>query len=79
VREELLIDNPETAKYVSELLLGINGQLDESVAKVEHGCSSDEFKTYRRCVGRLINSVFEGILEPIYVRHPKLKPPDLEM
>jgi hypothetical protein len=73
-----LIENVGTAKYVSDLLLGINGQLDESVAKVRDGCSPEEFTAYRRCVGRIINSIFEGILEPIYVKHPALKPPDLE-
>lgn len=41
--ERLLIENAETAKYISELLLQINGQLDESVAKVKDRCSPDEF------------------------------------
>jgi len=74
-----LIANAKTAEYVSKLLLDINGQLNESVATIEHDCSPDEFTAYRRCVGRLINSIFEDILEPIYVRHPTLKPPELEM
>lgn len=69
----------ETAKYVSDLLLNINGLLDESVAKVKGGCTPEEFTAYRRAVGGLINSIFEEILEPVYVKHPTLKPPDLEM
>jgi hypothetical protein len=74
-----LITNVKTAEYVSKLLLDINGQLNESVETVERGCTPDEFTAYRRCVGRLINSIFEDILEPIYVKHPTLKPPELEM
>ncbi len=69
----------ETAKYVSDLLLNINGLLDESVGKVRDGCTPEEFTIYRRTVGSLINSIFEEILEPIYVKHPALKPPNLEM
>jgi hypothetical protein len=72
-----MIKNPSTAKLVSDMLLQINGQLDESVAKVKSDCSADEFTAYRRCVGRLINSIFEDVLEPIYVLHPDLKPPGL--
>jgi len=71
--------NSGTAKYVSDLLLGINGQLNESLAKVKDGSSAEEFIAYRRSVARLINSIFEEILEPIYAKHPVLKPPDLEM
>ena len=74
-----MIGNVKTAEYVSKLLLDVNGQLNESVAVVESGCSADEFTAYRRCIGRLINSIFEDILEPIYIKHPTLKPPELEM
>lgn len=73
-----MIKDPNAAKLVSDLLLQINGELNESVAKVKNGCSPDEFTAYRRCVGRLINSIFEDVLEPIYVLHPGLKPPGLE-
>jgi hypothetical protein len=74
-----MIKDPITAKLVSDLLLQINGQLEESVAKVKTDCSPDESTAYRRRVGRLINSIFEDILEPIYILHPGLKPPGLGM
>ena len=73
-----MIENVETAEYVSKLLLNLNSQLNESVGRVERGSSPDEFTTYRRCVGRLINSIFEDILEPLYAKHPTLKPRELE-
>ena len=73
-----MIENSRTAKYVSDLLLNINGQLLESIGNVEKDCSPDEFIIYRRRVGTLVNSIFEQILEPIYERHPTLKPPGLE-
>ncbi len=73
-----MIENVETAEYVSRLLLNLNCQLNESVERVERASSPEEFTTYRRCVGRLINSIFEDILEPLYVKHPALKPSELE-
>ena len=74
-----MIENLETAKYVSELLLNINGQLNESIVKVKDHSPPNEFTAYRGCVGTLINSIFENILEPIYIKHPALKPPELEI
>jgi hypothetical protein len=71
-----LIENPETAKYVSQILLSINDQLDESIRTVEKGTSPAEFKAYKRGVGYILCEVFDKILEPLYLRHPSLKPPE---
>jgi hypothetical protein len=73
-----LIENVETAEYVSKLVVNLNSQLNEFVERVERGSSRNEFTTYRRCVGRLINSILEDILEPLYAKHPTLKPRELE-
>jgi hypothetical protein len=70
--------NEETAKYLSELLLDINGRLIESIHKVEEVCSVDESAIYKRRTGKLINAIFETLLEPIYSEHPALKPPELD-
>ena len=40
-----MIENVETAEYVSKLLLNLNSQLNESVERVERGSSPDEFTT----------------------------------
>ena len=74
-----VIENRETAEHLSELLLSVNGQLIGSLAMVEKTASPNEFIEYRRRVGTLVNGVFESLLEPIYAKHPELKPPDLEM
>ena len=74
-----MLNNIETAEYVSGLLLQINGLLSESVEKVQDTCAAEDFIVYRRRVGVLINSIFEQFLEPIYIRHPSLKPPELEL
>jgi hypothetical protein len=74
-----VFENTETAKYVSDLLLEINGRLSESIERVQETSAPDEFATYHRRVGTLVYSVFEQILVPIYIKHPELKPPNLEL
>ena len=74
-----MIDDLKTANYVSDLFLDVNGRLNESIAKVQGSCSPADFEDYKRRVGRLINSIFEDILEPIYRKHPDLKPSELEL
>jgi hypothetical protein len=73
-----VIEDPAVAKSVNGLLLEINGRLNESISNVEQNCSPAEFALYRRRVGKIIDAIFEVILEPIYSQHPTLKPPDLE-
>jgi hypothetical protein len=74
-----MLDNAETAKYVSDLFFEVNERLSESIERVEETCAPDEFLDYRRRVGTLVYEVYEKILVPIYIRHPKLKPPNLEL
>lgn len=73
-----MIENPEAAKSISQTLLNINGQLDESIRKIEAQVTPDEFKAYKRGVGYVLYEIFERLLEPLYERHPSLKPPNLE-
>jgi hypothetical protein len=77
-REQTLIEDPETAKYVSNLFLSINDQMDESIRAVENRVSTEEYKVYKRGIGYVMYEVFAKILEPLYKQHPSLKPPDWE-
>ena len=74
--EHTLIEDPETAKYVSNLFLSINDQMDESIRSVENRISAEEYKAYKRGIGYVMYEVFEKILEPLYKQHPSLKPPE---
>ena len=73
-----LIDDPETAKYVSQLLLGVNDQLEQFISLVEKGTAPTELIAYKRGLGHVIYEVFDKILQPLYLRHPSLKPPGLD-
>jgi len=74
-----LIEDPKTAKYVLELFLNINDQMDQSVVTVAKETSAEECKAYERGIGYVMCEVFEKIIVPICERHPSLKPPGLEL
>jgi hypothetical protein len=63
---------------VNELMLGTNDQFIASLEKVRPGCAADEYLNYKRAIGAVVYEVFERILEPLYLKHPELRPPELE-
>jgi hypothetical protein len=73
-----LFENPETAKFVLQVFLSINGQMDDSIRAVEKGTSPEEYKAFKRGVGWVTYEVFDKIIEPICKRHPSLRPPEME-
>jgi hypothetical protein len=73
-----LFENPETAKYVLQIFLSINDQMDDSIRAVEKQISPMEYKAFKRGVGHVMYEVFEQIVEPICKRHPALRPPEME-
>jgi hypothetical protein len=76
--EPTLFENAEIAKYVIQVFLSINDQMDDSIRAVEKQTSPEEFKAFKRGVGHVMYEVFERIVEPICKRHPALRPPEME-
>lgn len=76
--EHALVEDPETAKYVLQLFLGINDQMYESIITVEKKISAEEYNAYKRGIGHVIYEIFEKIIVPQCKRHPSLKPPEME-
>ena len=73
-----MIEDRETAKYVLQLFLDINNQMDKSIVAIENKVSPAEFKAYKNGVGYVMFEVFERIIVPICEEHPSLKPPEIE-
>ena len=73
-----MFENPETEKYVLQVFLSINGQMDDAIRAAENGTSPEEYKAFKRGVGHVMYEVFDKIIEPICKRHPSLKPPEME-
>ena len=72
-----MIENERIAKQISDLMLEYGAHLDESVLLVKNNCSEEELRAYRRAVGEIMGNMLTEIMNPLYERHPTLKPKGL--
>lgn len=63
-----------TAKQINELMVDLMARCDESVRSVMTTCSDDEYRRYRRAVGKIMGIAVLDILNPLYEQFPELKP-----
>jgi hypothetical protein len=77
--EVAMIENVDIAKKISDLMLEYGARLDQSVALVSDRCNAEELRAYRRAVGKILGEMLLEVMNPIYARHPILKPKDLYM
>jgi hypothetical protein len=73
-----VISDPAIANQISSMMLRVCEQLDESVLNAQGVLPDDEFRAYRRAVGAVMGEVLLTVLNPIFSKHPSLKPPGLE-
>jgi len=73
-----MIRDAAVAQQISEMMIEISGRLDRSITTVKDRCSSEEFETYRRAVGRIMGEMLLQVLNPLYAEHPSLKPPQMD-
>jgi hypothetical protein len=74
----VMIRDAAVARQISETMIEISGRLDRSITTVKERCSSEEFETYRRAIGRILGEMLLEVLNPLYAEHPALKPPQME-
>ena len=72
-----MIENKEIAKEIGKLMLEYGARLDASVALVRDHCTDDELRQYRKAVGKIMGEMLLEIMNPLYARHPDLKPKEL--
>lgn len=72
-----MIGNEQVAKQISELMLEYGAKLDASIALVMESCPEDEFKRYRLAAGKVLGEMLLEIMNPLYAKHPDLKPAGL--
>jgi hypothetical protein len=70
-----MISDPNTAKYVGELMLQFLLDMEKSLDVVKKSSASDESLMYVKAVGNVSFRVVNDVLEPLYAQHPELKPP----
>jgi hypothetical protein len=73
-----MIKNALIAQQVSDLMVDIQSRLNHSIVLVQQKCSPEEFKAYRLAVGRIMGEMLLEVVNPLYVQHPALKPPEME-
>lgn len=72
-----MIENERIARQISDLMLEYGARLDASVLLISNNCSPEELRIYRRAVGEIMGNMLTEIMNPLYERHPTLKPKDL--
>lgn len=72
-----MIEDESVAKQISDLMLEFAARLDGSVLLVKDCCSEEELNVYRRGVGEIMGNMLTEITNPLYKRHPTLKPKQL--
>jgi hypothetical protein len=70
-----MIENANVAKQIGELMQDCTARLDSSVALVRDECGEAELQIYRRAVGKVLGEILLEVLNPLYAKHPELKPP----
>jgi hypothetical protein len=70
-----VLANPETAKQVSDLMIGIYRQVEMSLDTVRETCSSEDFAAYHKALKNVMCGIVMDVLGPLYKDHPDLQPP----
>lgn len=73
-----MIENEEVARQISDLMIEFGRRLDASVALVRDRGTPEEFQAYRRAVGKVMADMLLEIMNPLYAKHPNLKPTGLK-
>jgi hypothetical protein len=72
-----MIEDRDVAAEISKLMLETGSKLDASVALVQQRCSQAEFAAYRSAIGNIMGDLLD-IMNPLYLKHPDLKPKELK-
>ncbi|PAJ78371.1 hypothetical protein [Burkholderia ubonensis] len=72
-----MIENKQTASVLNDMILKMGADLDQSLQMVKASCPESEFLNYREFVSSLLNTMLLDFMNPLYKRHPELKPPAL--
>lgn len=73
-----MFENEGVATIVCYRLNDVYRILEESIRDVNEGCRAEEAAAYRGVVSKLFAILVFEMMEPLYRKHTKLKPPDWE-
>jgi hypothetical protein len=67
----------DAARMIMEVVTRNVAQQDAALAQIQSLCTEDEFREYRRMIGRSMGAMFFEIISPIVAKYPELKPAQL--
>ena len=67
----------DVAERMSLVLIEQSAQLNALVRLIQSTSTTEEFRKYRRGVGKVMAEILLELLNPIYAEHPDLKPEGL--
>lgn len=73
-----MIDDKETALQVSEMLLKFGKEIDDAILHIKNSATDAEFRVFRQNMGCIMGEILLHGLNPLYQRHPELKPKDFQ-
>ncbi|WP_175688286.1 hypothetical protein [Burkholderia anthina] len=72
-----MISDKQIASVLNDMILQMGAELDRSLLTVKASCPDSEFVAYREFVSQVLATMLIDFMNPLYARHPDLKPPDL--
>lgn len=73
-----MISDRNLASEVSAVMLEYGARLNGLVAQALTTCPDPEFQKFRRAVGVVMGDMLLEIMNPLYARHPDIKPEQLK-
>lgn len=70
-----MVSDRDVAKQISELMIEIERQVAKSLTVVNERCPPEEYKAYKKATGKVVSAIVFDVVEPLYEKHPELKPP----
>lgn len=67
----------EAAKKLLSVVLRHSAEQDAALVELQKVCPEDEFKQYKKMVGKSMGAMLIEIINPIVAKYPDLKPPEL--
>jgi hypothetical protein len=62
---------------IMDVALRNAAEQDAVLIEIRSLCTEDEFKEYRRIIGKSMGAMLFEIINPIFGKYPELKPPQL--
>jgi hypothetical protein len=69
-----MVENLEVAKQLAEAFKESFAAIDRSAAIVREKCSKEEVDEYLKAIAPVCGEIIFSLMEPLYARHPGLKP-----